>query len=89
MKYKFKTYRLNEMVAGDRFYFALDKKKVVWQLLDRKPFEIKVQKFYKVNYANCIRGGFDFTLEQFKADHHWVIYLRSINIKENEQQQPG
>ncbi len=79
MKEKFKTCRLNEMIPGDRFYFALDKKKVVWQLQEAKPFLTKIQKGFKINYANCIRGGFDFTLEQFKADHHWVIFLRNIN----------
>jgi hypothetical protein len=78
MKERNKIYPLHEMLPGERFYFARDRKKVVWQLSDTIPFEIKKQAGYSVKYANCRKGSASiFSNEQFKANSHSVIYLRN------------
>jgi len=78
MKERNKMYELDKMCPGERFYFIRDKKKLVWQLSDTLPFEIKNQAGYKIKYANCRQGSEStYTNRQFKTSNCWVIYLRN------------
>lgn len=74
-----KVYRLELLSPGDRFYFAGDRKKIVYELNHEKPFENVRQKGFWIRYANCrnttVAPG-QIVVEAHKANRN-VIYLRS------------
>lgn len=72
---------LENLKPGDRFYFAGDRKKIVYTLNTMHPFEWKVQKGFRLQYANCRMDNADaggLQVEQFRANRR-VIFLRNIN----------
>lgn len=79
VKEKNKAYTLNQLTAGDRFYFVNDKKKKVF-MLDDPPFETK--KGYGgiyIKFAIVVNENFydrRMKLQLCKADRV-VIFLRN------------
>lgn len=71
------VYLLSKLLPGNRFYFAGDKKKIVYELDIDKPFEQVKQAGFWIKYANC-RKTTELKLrdpERHKANRR-VIFLR-------------
>lgn len=76
MKQRNTRYTLSQMEHGDRFYFASDRNKKIFQLRDYEPFEqIKINGFWK-RTAHCRPDGTELT-ERHLANT-FVIFLRNI-----------
>lgn len=77
MKQRNNRYTLAQMEHGDRFYFATDRKRRVYQLRDYEPFEqLKVNGYWK-RFAHCRPDGS--TTSERHLSNVYVIFLRNIN----------
>lgn len=75
---RMQSYHLSELSPGNRFYFAGDRKKKVYELNIEKPFENVRQAGFWIRYANCRNTTADpgnLVCERHKANRR-VIFLR-------------
>lgn len=80
-KVRNKIYKLSDLEPGDRFYFAGDRKKIIYTLNHEKPFEVIKQKMFWIRYGNCRNSTAQpgqLQVERHKAERQ-VVFLRNEN----------
>jgi hypothetical protein len=84
---------ISELVAGDRFFFAGDKKKEIYTVAAEKTFFVQQQKQWHIKYISVYRDidgapGPKVEVHKLKdqsgANDRRVIFLRNINDKKQE-----
>lgn len=79
---KFAVLQARELIAGDRFYFASDKKKIPYQVTQRK-----WKKLCYISAAVADRNWSEQKLIEWSSECNYsreVIFIRNVNDNNNE-----